>query len=195
MSKRKRGEFSSKVGVSTTAFGRKLIDDFNDRKVRNPRLSMRDFSRLTKVAVSTMALLLKGSTVPSSATVERIGRALNWPDEEIKELNDSLSSRRVRIRSSNDSNAATRVQKSTFENILSLAILTLAEIPDYPLSEELISKNFNISRAVVDSSLRQLVKKKLIEIDGSRIQTGHSLKNASRINSLASLGQLKKLNR
>ncbi len=163
-----------------------LTKELQARKFRNPRYSLRAFSRDLKLSPAILSEALSGKRVPTPATTKRIAQALSLDETALRILIEE--SRRGKSLK-REAQRARLVSASEF-NVISdwyfLAILNLANVPGEKSHIDHLASRLGLSEQVVSKALSVLTELGMIRIrDGILERTTAPLVTANDIPSEA----------
>jgi len=164
-----------------------LNREFERRKTRNPRFSLRAFARNLELAPATLSQVLSGKRLPTRLMCERILAKLSPADQDRKRFTDSVASARHLRDFGQTSPALERIRELTTpthwlsdEKYLVIsdwyhyAILEAVHLDEFQPEPSWIARKFGISMKEARAAIARLFALGLLEIQGDRWVKTHA---------------------
>jgi uncharacterized protein (TIGR02147 family) len=159
--------------------------EFDMRKRRNPRFSLRGFAKLLGFAPSGLSQIMSGKQGLSEASAKKIGETLGWNAKEIEFFSDlvtssasrSVNARKLaKIRLKQHDWQENLIQDDVFQYISNwyhFAILELTMLENFNSQPQWIAKSLKISLKETKEAIKTLLRLKLLVSDenGNLTQT------------------------
>lgn len=137
-------------------FAKLLNANYLQRKNRNPRYSIRAFSRDLGISSGRINNYLNGSEIPAEKNLERMISALKLTSKKATALKKAAQTSRYLNRGLGFSKALNEQEFSQISSWQTWSILTLFQSSDFQPTTEWISKKMDFSISQVEKSLQQL---------------------------------------
>jgi len=155
----------------------KLTNEYTKTKSRNPSYSLRAFSSRIGIPVSALSEILNGKRELTNKMAKRILDGLGVNPLESQRIIDGFENQ------DSDENNLNLQQFKVISEWYCFAILSLAEINDFSIDPDWISKRLNIQKREAKSATNTLIDLGMLEqdVDGKYVATGVQYKTPSDI--------------
>lgn len=154
--------------------------DFQKRKSKNPRYSLRSYARFLNVPVATLSRFFQGNAVLSFESAERIFRCFSFTDAQIEFFRKDLATLGARslAKQKNTKEEISKMRQKHFTILEEdrfkpisewhcFAILSLMDLPDYLHDEQWIAERLNLNPARVRQDLEHMLRVGMITFDSA----------------------------
>lgn len=144
-----------------------ILDEFEKRKKRNNRYSLRAFAKFLDVSVTALSQMLNSKRELSPKNIRKVAEKLLF-DESLKKQIINNVSRKKHAKEIE----YFKIEEDIFITISDwyyYAILNLACLKDNTATPEWISQRLGIDQYVAESALNRLMRLQLIEIKGYKL--------------------------
>lgn len=93
-----------------------LLEEFEKRKLKNPRTSLRSFARLLEIDPTTLGRILKGQGIPSASSILRFADRLKLTEEENLLLHEAFQKSKRNQKKSREENGLSTLEPDFFNN-------------------------------------------------------------------------------
>lgn len=143
-------------------FAKLLNTNYLQRKTRNPRYSIRAFSRDLGISSGRINNYLNGSEIPGEKNLDRMITALKLPSKKAAALKKAAQTSRYLNRGLGFSKALNEQEFSQISSWQTWSILTLFQASDFQPTVTWFTKKIGFSVSQVEKSLQQLEQVGLI---------------------------------
>lgn len=173
-----------KLQTDQTYLQKILLEDFSQRKVKNPSFSVRAYSKKLKISHSALSEILGGKRQVGLKVAERIADILMLDPQERARL---LTAKPEKISRAREALQLKADRYAVIADWYHFAILSLLEVDDFQSSVEWIAKRLGIHKAQAQTAIERLERLEMIHISekGEMQATGISFSSSDEIPSAA----------
>ncbi|WP_291516346.1 TIGR02147 family protein [Bdellovibrio sp. ArHS] len=134
---------------------------FEDRALRNPRYSMRAFSRDLQVDPSVLSKVIRGKRSVSGSMIRKMGRLLGLPADQVQSFQEKnkLHQKRMRDLAAEKSKKFVNIPLDQYEVIahwIHLAILECLNLADFDHTPKYLAQRLGVSESMISLALARL---------------------------------------
>lgn len=149
-----------------------IKEELENRRVKNPRYSLRALARDLEISPASLSGILNGTKTPSTRVIKKCGSNLAWPKTTIEKFLheakqkreiDKLKQDQMRLVMDEDFPDSDKVTWMTF------AVSRLSALDDNSASPNWIADRINITKAEAKKALNFLLKYNCIQIKNNKM--------------------------
>lgn len=153
----------SKPGL--VAYQRELAAEFEKRRVKNHRYTLRSFASFLGISPATLISVMKGQRHFHPRTAVKVAGTLKWKEHDVEHMIAEIA--KVRARPIPHMQSQTEIEDLC--DWPTMAILRMATIKNMTASPALLAKRLEIDEKVVKKSMARLVEKGWVRIVDGKI--------------------------
>jgi uncharacterized protein (TIGR02147 family) len=165
------------MGTKDQGFIEYLQQEFEFRKMRNPRYSMRAFAQSLGSQIGVVSSLLNGKRTLTPKTVEKFGLKLGLDLKEIQKYQKQIKfAKQVKLEGSFQNYKKEQVDTYSFySNWINSAILMFLKAKKKMFTPQFLGKKFNVKASDAKQAIERIQRLDLIKVDKSERVKGNQV--------------------